>query len=93
MMKNNLIVNPDDRSTDFLRGLYLDLPNKTVISGGLPKSELRKMIGSPDRIIICGHGSPEGLLSVGQFPNAKGLVIDYLNRIEAYHQYHSILIT
>jgi hypothetical protein len=71
-----LIVHPQDPTTTFLEWLYKNTPDKTVISGGITKSELRKEIERHDRIILCGHGSPEGLLSVGQFNDASGLIIN-----------------
>ena len=74
-MKNWLILHPADRSSDFLRGLYKDLPNKTVLNGGITKVELRKLIAT-HRCIFCGHGSPNGLFSVGQLPDAYPYIID-----------------
>jgi len=71
-----LIVHPQDPTTIFLRGLYLDLPDKTVITGGITKTDLVTLINSHKKIICCGHGSPMGLLSVGQFPDAGLYIID-----------------
>jgi len=74
-----LITHPKDPTTKFLERLYHYLPNKTVITGGVPKSELRKKIerGDPgDRLIFCGHGCGNGLFGAGQFPDADGLIID-----------------
>ena len=72
----NLIIHPKDPTTCFLSRIYVPLKNKTVINGGVSKSELRKQILIHDRVIILGHGSPNGLLAVGQFPNAGFLIID-----------------
>ena len=71
-----LIIHHDDQSTDFLKGLYLDLPNKTVITGGTTKNDLLKHIENHDRTICCGHGSPMGLLSIGQFLDCGSYIID-----------------
>lgn len=71
-----LIVHPQDQSTRFLTGIYKNLPNKTVITGGIAKPELRKYIRDFDRVICCGHGSPAGLFSVGWFPGAYPYVVD-----------------
>lgn len=71
-----IVIHPDDRSSDFLRGLYDDLPDKTVITGGITKSELRKEISQYDQVILCGHGSSQGLLSVGQFQKSGLYIID-----------------
>jgi len=72
----NLIIHPQDTSTTFLRGLYNDLPDKTVITGGINKSQLQKEIDTHDRVIMCGHGSPQGLLSIGQYPKSGLYIID-----------------
>ena len=73
----NLIIHPKDTSTDFLKPSYATISNKTVINGGISKNELRNLIKKHDRIIMLGHGTPIGLLSVGQFPDAGSYVIDY----------------
>lgn len=70
-----LIVHPDDRSTDFLKLIYKDIPNKTVITKG-SVWEVDLLIDSHDRVIMLGHGTPHGLLSVGQFTGG-GYVIDH----------------
>ena len=71
-----LIVHPEDPTTNFLSQIYAPLPNKTVVKGGTTKSELRSMIESNDRILMLGHGSPWGLLSVGQFPDVGFYIVD-----------------
>jgi len=63
-----LVIHPDDRSTDFLSPIYEPVKNKTVITGGITKEQLRKHIQDHDRILMMGHGSPAGLVSVGRFP-------------------------
>ena len=71
-----LIIHPKDPTTDVLTGIYSRLNNKTVINGGIPKIDLRKLIRTHDRIFMLGHGSPMGLLSMGQFPGTGGYIID-----------------
>ncbi len=58
-----LIIHPDDPTTDFLSQIYAQFVDKTVVKGGITKSELRELIESHDRILLLGHGSPYGLLS------------------------------
>jgi len=70
------VVHPQDQTTTFLQSLYLDLPDKTVITGGITKYQLRKEICLHDRIIMCGHGSLSGLFSVGKFPHSYPYIID-----------------
>lgn len=58
-----LIIHPDDRSTDFLRSIYLCLHNKTVITKNITREKLHKLIQSHDQIMMMGHGSPGGLFN------------------------------
>ena len=79
MKKDNnvLVVWPFDDSTTFLSKIIEDIPNKTVIRGNVTKNDIRKMIPTFQTIICMGHGSPNGLFSVGQFdPNSNGYIID-----------------
>lgn len=71
-----LIIHPQDPTTTFLGGIYETIPNKTVITGGITKDELRKHILDHDRVICCGHGSPVGLFGVGQFNIEDTYIID-----------------
>lgn len=73
---SNLIIHPRDNSTTFLREIYNNIPNKTIITGGVTKTELMKLIENHDRIIMLGHGSPWGLMSVGQFSYGGNYIID-----------------
>jgi hypothetical protein len=72
----NLIIHPKDHTTQFLSPIYAPLKNKTVIDGGVRKSELRELIDVNERVIMLGHGSPYGLLSVGQFPDVGFHIVD-----------------
>ena len=71
-----LIIHPKDNSTQFLENVYHDIPDKTVVTGGVSKEFLLKEIKNHQRIMMMGHGTPNGLLSVGQFPGALGYIID-----------------
>ena len=72
---NTLVIHPDDRSTDFLKPIYAHI-KATVITGGVSKRDVLKMIQEHDRTIMMGHGSPQGLFSIGKFPGSSGYVID-----------------
>jgi hypothetical protein len=74
-----LVIHPKDDSTSFLDIVYSPIQNKTVITGGISKNELNKLIQEHDRIMMMGHGSPGGLFSVGQFKNSGGYIIDRTN--------------
>jgi len=69
-----LIIHPEDQTTTFLTGIYKDIIDKTVITGGLTKDELRKHIDDSDQVLILGHGSPAGLFSVGQFDGSNYII-------------------
>ncbi len=80
-----LIIHPKDPTTTFLSKIYAHLKDKTEVNGGITKSELREVIESHDRIILLGHGSPCGLLSRGQFPDAGLYIID-LSMVPAFKE-------
>lgn len=61
-----LVIHPSDKSTNFLRPIYQSLEQYTLIAGGTRK-EVNDLIKGHDRIVMCGHGSPWGLFSVGMF--------------------------
>lgn len=82
-MEKTLVIHPQDRSTDFLIPIYMDLKSfpdfddVTIIRGGVEKDYVRQMIEESDRVIMLGHGSPSGLFSVGNFQYCNnGLIID-----------------
>ena len=63
-----LVIHPDDRSTDFLKPIYSDITDATVLNArGIDKKEVYELIKEHERIIMLGHGSPGGLFGVGQF--------------------------
>jgi len=59
-----LVIHPHDQSTHFLKPIYENIPNKTIITGGLFVDEINKLIYNHDQIIMLGHGSPKGLFGV-----------------------------
>lgn len=71
-----LIIHPEDPSTSFLDIVYSSIPDKLVVTGGISKDEVRKLIKEYDRVMMMGHGSPSGLFSIGKFPNSNGFIID-----------------
>lgn len=65
-----LIIHPDDCSTDFLRAVYAGLENLTVVTGGISVEEVHQMIVEHDRVIMLGHGTPQGLMSMWNFTSS-----------------------
>jgi hypothetical protein len=74
---NTLVIHPNDPSTSFLDIVYNNIPDKTVITGGMSKKDVEKLIKEHDRVMMMGHGYPGGLFSVGQFTNCHGTIIDH----------------
>ena len=72
-----LVIHPNDRSTSFLDIVYNPIPDKTIITGGINEDELHYLIESHDRVIMCGHGSPNGLFDIGQFKIPGQYIINY----------------
>jgi hypothetical protein len=76
-----LVIHPDDRSTDFLKPIYANIPDATVVTGGITLDEVDNLIRKHDRIIMLGHGSPSGLFAVGQFNNEDDYVSHVIDEI------------
>ncbi len=70
-----LVIHPDDRSTDFLAPIYENI-DVTLLTGGVSKNDVLKMMKEHDRIIMMGHGSPWGLVSIGQFTDTNVYIVD-----------------
>jgi hypothetical protein len=74
-----LVIHPNDRSTDFLIPIYMNLKSfpdfndVTIIRGG-SKDEVDEQIEQHDRILMMGHGSPQGLFAVGQFGSLSYII-------------------
>ena len=77
MNTKTLIVHPKDNTTTFLNGVYANIADKTVVQSGVTKKELIELMKNHDRIMMMGHGSPEGLFAVGQFIDKPLYIIDH----------------
>jgi hypothetical protein len=62
-----LALHPSDLSTEFLKPIYQNIPDVTVITGGMSKADVIKQIGLHDHIIMNGHGSQSGLYAINNF--------------------------
>ena len=71
-----LIIHPADPSTSFLDIVYESVQDKTLITCGVSKGDLIRLINEHDRVMMMGHGSPAGLFAVGQFKNVGAYIID-----------------
>jgi len=63
-----LVIHPQDKSTDFLRPIYAGLDDVTLVTRGWTVNQVREAIQTHDQVMMMGHGSPNGLFAVGQFP-------------------------
>lgn len=64
---NTLIIHPEDSTTTFLDPIYRDIPNQTRIQGHRSKEEVLDLIQAHDRVLMMGHGTSLGLLSMNKF--------------------------
>lgn len=59
-----LIIHPNDTSTDFLKPIYMEIPNKKVITEVISREELLYEIENYDNVLIMGHGGNSGLFGL-----------------------------
>ncbi len=58
-----LVIHPDDRSTDFLKLIYENKDWTIVNDCSISRDNLKRLINDHDRIIMMGHGCPNGLFN------------------------------
>lgn len=87
-----LVIHPKDRSTAFLTRMYEHLNDVTVVTGGTTKDTVRHMVDDHDQVMMLGHGTPFGLMSVGQFKGAYGHVVDHSFRDALRRKDNSIFV-
>lgn len=75
MSNRVLVVHPRDPTTDFLVPIYSRL-DATVITKAIPQHRIRGLMENFDQLMFMGHGSPWGLMSVGQFPGGGFIIND-----------------
>ncbi len=71
-----LIIHPKDYTTDFLEPIYYGLNDKTVLREDFSMDHLSALIENHDRVLMMGHGSPNGLFSMGLTTDHSTFVID-----------------
>lgn len=60
-----LVLHLDDRSTDFLKEIYKNIPKEDIKVITLPTLNYEKIVKEvsvADRVLLLGHGTPWGLL-------------------------------
>ena len=63
-MSKVLVIHPDDRSTQMLKAIYEGKGYDVITDCSISHDDLIKAIEEHDTIIMLGHGTPSGLLSV-----------------------------
>lgn len=63
----NLVIHPKDSSTVFLKPIYENISEKTVLEKDISPKNLCELVKKSERVIGMGHGSPNGLFSVDMF--------------------------
>ena len=71
-----LVIHPRDGTTTFLNKVYQDIDEVTLVQGGVNQAQIEDMIESHDQVMMMGHGTADGLWSMGQFPNTAGYIVD-----------------
>jgi len=67
-----LVIHPFDVTTHFLKPIYVNHSDWTVMDCSISKGKTRKIIKEHDRIIMLGHGSEDGLFDFEH----KRMIID-----------------
>lgn len=62
-----LVIHAADQSTDFLKPIYSDIKNCTVVSLSLSRRQFSDLVKRHDRIIFLGHGTEKGLIGPNNF--------------------------
>lgn len=61
-----LVIHPDDKTTHFLSAAYADKKDWTLMTNNkCPKSLLKSLLKSHDKVVMLGHGSALGLFGDG----------------------------
>mgnify|MGYP003491792605 FL=1 len=63
-MKKVLVIHPEDSSTDMLQAVYFDKGYDVIRDPSISNEELVEQIRSHDKIIMLGHGTPDGLVAL-----------------------------
>jgi len=65
-MKKTLVIHPKDPTTDVLCEIYRDRAWTIIRDPETSMNEIKRQIRLHDRIIMLGHGTPQGLLASHQ---------------------------
>ena len=75
MKAKNVVIHPEDKSTNFLRPIYKGATSKRVFRKDSSLDEIIEKMKTSERVMMMGHGCPSGLFNVGKFFGTNGLII------------------
>lgn len=84
MDKKTLVIHPKDPSTDCLSVIYEGRGWTVIRDFSTPNEELIRQIEAHNRIILLGHGTPNGLLAGSKEKQSNGM--------EVFHQFTHYII-
>lgn len=62
-MSDVLVIHPSDETTNMLKYVYKGKMYDVITNPNVSKEELKKQIKSHSKIIMLGHGTPNGLIN------------------------------
>ena len=74
-MSKVLVIHPDDRSTEMLKAIYEGKGYDVITDCSISDDDLVKAIEEHETIIMLGHGTPYGLISVDKEWGVTGYLI------------------
>ena len=74
-MSKVLVIHPDDRSTEMLKAIYEGKGYDVITDCSISDDDLVKAIEEHETIIMLGHGTPYGLMSVDKDWGFTGYLI------------------
>lgn len=83
MLSTTLVIHPKDETTDCLSVIYEGRGWDVIRDYNTPRKEVERQIRRHSRIIMLGHGTPEGLLAGG---NLRG-ILDRRTHFTRFHHY------
>jgi hypothetical protein len=69
-----LVIHPYDETTTMLSVIYEDKDWTVITDQFVSKSFLKKSIIDHDRVVMLGHGTPQGLIAMTGFSNFRYLI-------------------
>ena len=72
-----LVIHPEDPTTKFLEATYAGMECTVITDPLISKSLLRKAIRGHDRVIMMGHGTEHGLVSINRAKSDPSFILSH----------------